>query len=172
MSKDRHPGVQIRIPFDEIADIEIDSQGRRLVIQKKPAESLTPEERRRRVDRWWNVNMQMPFMTKAAVWVNDEAAKIDSAAGGNNEVYGHFMAEDDAGEKLKALLKSTTGRFRDEDLIDRAIRDVRSIELQKNKRRGSFTPFVLDFIDLLGQARSYSPARVERLKREVVTQTA
>lgn len=164
---------EIQIPLDQIDGMRIDAQTQSLVFRKKSRRSeTTPEMRRIRANRWFNTNIAMAFMAKVEIWINEEAARMDTEAGGSNEIISHNMSEDTADGVIISKLRSSKGHLRDVDLIDRAALELHRIEVTKHKTEGTYTPFGLRFIDMMEIARGLSERRVEILKDYFISRQA
>lgn len=172
MSATKDRGITYQIPLADIQSITVDNKTGSLNVHTQPSESTRDTLGRSKIDRWWNANLMMAFAIKAEVWLKDEGSKTDLEAGGTNENFSHFMAESHAEDILVSNLRTTKGHYRGEFIVDRALKDAHSIEIQKGKLTGTLTPFVLHFADILGQARDYSPTRIEALKARIVEKAA
>ena len=140
----------------------------RLVVDDADQNPLYDAQKDEQLNMWWERDVAIPFFTKAQIWIPDQGSKAAAKAGMNIERESHEMAEDSAAGDLEQVLASSNGlHFGVDKITERAKRGAREMEYVSG-RSGWTRAFLLEFVDILGQARGLSARHKAQLKTSII----
>ncbi len=139
-----------------------------LMIDSYQPNLLYDSEKDRQLDAWWNRDVVNYFDNKLQTWMSEQGARIATNAGMNVERESHEMAENTAAESLIDVLASSNGyHFEVSKIMEKAKRHVRNL-INISGLDSRATGFLLDFADIVGEARNLSETHTKQLKSSVL----
>ena len=140
--------------------LDIDSRGRLIVSNRERDPKAV--EAQLKLRNWWKTQVALPFLAKAQAWLEQQDARLADA---NTNRGSHDATEDEREEQLEEILRSSRGyHFDVESILALAKSEMRGLEYRTSIETGAVRGFLIEFVDILANARGLSSARKTELK--------
>lgn len=139
-------------------------EARKRLAKRAQVRAISRNSNRNAVDEVWEGTLGIHFGKSLEDWITSKGSWISSGAGKDLNLSGHDMESHYSSGELSRALRSTSGRLTVEAILDRALREVRTLEFGQSISPTLTRTFILEeFIPLLVECRGVGKKRADQL---------